>query len=86
MRIEEVHNRLQAAPFQPFSLHLPDGREVYVRHRDFIMPSPSGRMVIVYQPDDSFHVIDLMLVSDLEVKRDAGRSSDESWRPARDPS
>lgn len=77
MRIEEVRNLLQAQPFQPFSLRLPDGREVSVRHRDFIMPSPSGRMVIVYQPDDSFNVIDLMLLSDLE-KRDSTPRSDDS--------
>jgi hypothetical protein len=30
--------------------------------------SPSGRTIIVYQPDDSFNVIDLLLVTDLEFK------------------
>ncbi len=35
-------------------------------------------MVIVYQPDDSFNVIDLMLVSDLKEKPDARPSSEES--------
>lgn len=78
MRIEAVRDLLRAQPFQPFSFHMPDGREIHVRHRDFIMPSPSGRMVIVYQPDDSFNVIDLMLVSDLEVKGDGAPRSDGS--------
>ena len=31
------------------------------------MPSPSGRTMIVYQPDDSFNIVDLLLVTDLEV-------------------
>ena len=75
MRIEEVRNLLDAQPFQPFGMHLADGRELPVRHREFIMPSPSGRIVIVYQPDDSFNVIDLMLVTDLEVRPD-GSSPD----------
>ena len=33
--------------------------------------SPSGRTIIVYQPDDSSNIIDLLLVTDLEVKADA---------------
>jgi hypothetical protein len=37
------------------------------RHRDFIMPAPSGRTMIVYQSDDSFNIIDLLLVTDLEL-------------------
>ena len=78
MRIDEVRNLLRAHPFRAFSFHMPDGREILVRHRDFIITSPSGRMVIVYQPDDSFNVIDLMLVSDLEVKGDGTPRSDEA--------
>ncbi len=31
------------------------------------MLSPSGRTLIVYQADDSFQVIDLMLATGLEV-------------------
>jgi len=49
-------------------MHLADGREIRVEHQKFLMLSPSGRTVIVYQPDDSHNVIDLLLVTDLEVK------------------
>jgi hypothetical protein len=66
MTIEQVRNAYGAQPFQPFVIHLADGRQVPVRHRDFIMPAPSGRTMIVYQPDDSFNIIDLLLVTDLE--------------------
>ncbi|MGO9468192.1 MAG: hypothetical protein ACLQVF_29015 [Isosphaeraceae bacterium] len=44
-----------------------DGRQVPVRHPDFIMPAPSGRTIIVCQPDDSFNIIDLLQVTDLDV-------------------
>jgi hypothetical protein len=67
MTIEQLRNVYSAQPFQAFIIHLADGRQISVRHRDFIMPAPSGRTVIVYQPDDSFNIIDLLLVTDLEV-------------------
>jgi hypothetical protein len=38
-----------------------------VHHRDFMATAPSGRTLIVYQPDDSHNIIDLLLVTDLEV-------------------
>jgi hypothetical protein len=67
MTIEQIRNVYNKQPFQPFVIHLADGRQVPVRHRDFMMPAPSGRTMIVYQPDDSFNIIDLLLVTDLEV-------------------
>ncbi len=66
--IEQLRNLYQAQPFQPFVLHLADGREIPVQHREFLAPSPSGRTVIVYQPDDSFNIVDVLLVTALEVK------------------
>jgi hypothetical protein len=52
---------------------LADGRSISVNHRDFVASSPSGRTIIVYQPDDSFNVIDLLLVTDLEVSNGKSR-------------
>ncbi len=68
MTIEQIRNSYEARPFRPFVIHLADGREVPVHHREFIMSAPSGRTVVVYQPDDSFNIIDLLLVTDLEFK------------------
>jgi len=56
-------------------MHMADGRQISVFHRDFIMSSPSGRTVIVYQPDESFNIIDLLLVTDLELKSNGHQSS-----------
>ena len=67
MTLEQIRNVFRAQPFQPFTIHLADGRGISVRHPDFILPAPSGRTIIVYQPDDSFNIIDLLLVTDLEV-------------------
>ena len=72
MSIDQVRRLYQAVPFRPFVMHLADGREIPVVHRDFIMASPNGRDVIVYQPDNSFNIIDLALVTAL-----AGTSAPE---------
>lgn len=74
MRMTELRELRDATPFKPFVIHLADGRTIPVRHRDFLMSSPSGRTMIVYQPDDSFAIIDVMLVTSLRVKAN-GRSS-----------
>lgn len=68
MTIDQLRNFYEAQPFQPFVMHLADGREVLVRSREFMASAPSGRTVIVYQPDDSWNVVDLLLVTDLEVR------------------
>jgi hypothetical protein len=68
MTIEQIRNVYNAQPFQPFTIHLADGRDVPVLHREFIMSVPSGRTLFVCQPDDTVNFIDLPLVSDLRIK------------------
>jgi hypothetical protein len=68
MTIEQVRNFYHAQPFRPFVIHMADGREVPVSSREFMASAPNGRTIIVYQPDSSSNVIDLLLVTDLEAK------------------
>jgi len=68
MTVEQLRRLYEAEPFSPFLIHLADGRKITVRRREFLATSPSGRTIIVYQPDDSFNIIDLLLVTSLEVK------------------
>jgi hypothetical protein len=68
MTIERFRDFYDAQPFQPFVIHLADGRDIPVHHRDFVMAAPSGRTVVVQQPDDTLNVIGLLLVTDLEVQ------------------
>jgi hypothetical protein len=44
-----------------------DGRALHVPHSEFLSTSPAGRTVIVYGADDSFNILDLLLVTDIEV-------------------
>ncbi len=70
MTIEQMRAAYDAQPFRPFVIHLADGRAVPVNHREFIMAAPSGRTVVVCQPDDTFIIIDLPIVTALEIKAD----------------
>ena len=68
MTIERLHELYRAQPFRPFVIHLADGRDVPVLHREFMASVPTGRTIVVMQPDESVNVIDLLLVTDLETK------------------
>ena len=63
--------------FIPFDLtiHMVDGRAFRVAHPDFVAQSPSGRTVVVFQTDETYSVLDLLLVSELEVHAPDGRAA-----------
>jgi hypothetical protein len=67
--IEQVRNVMHAVPFQPFTVHLVDGRRYLVKHPDFIAipTTPRGRDLTVHD-DDGPHLIDLNLVVELHAE------------------
>jgi hypothetical protein len=66
--IERIKQRHSAEPFRPFIIHLADERQIPVKHREFMAISPSGRTIVVCQTDDTSNIIDLLLVTDLEIR------------------
>jgi hypothetical protein len=68
MTIEQLRTAYEARPFRPFLIQLADGRQVPVLSPEFLAAAPSGRTIVVFQQNDAFHVIDLLLVTDLEFK------------------
>lgn len=68
MTIEQIRIFYEAQPFQPFVIHLADGRAIAIPSREFMMASPTGRTIGVYQPDGTANIIDLLLVTYLELK------------------
>jgi hypothetical protein len=76
MTIEQLRHAHQAQPFQPFSLHLADGKQLDVPHREFLSHSESGRTVIVHERGEAWNVVDLLLVTRLEFSpaRAAGQN------------
>jgi hypothetical protein len=62
-----IRQLLNQYPPQPFTLHLADGRALPVPHPDFISVSQSGRRVIVEKTDDTFEIVDVLLISSVEA-------------------
>jgi hypothetical protein len=67
MTVEQLKNVHGAVPFRSFTIHMGDGRSFRVDHPEFLSRSQSGRTIIVQQPDESFSVLDMLLVTELEV-------------------
>ncbi|MEM7681559.1 MAG: hypothetical protein AAF288_06365 [Planctomycetota bacterium] len=70
MTVEQFKSVLHAQPFQPFTIHVADGRAFKVRHPDYVSRSPAGRTVIVYGDGDGFSILDLLLITEIEVHPD----------------
>lgn len=66
--MEEIRTRYNARPFVPFVMHLADRRSISVSHPEFMARDPQGRTVTVYQPGEGANIIDVLLVTDLELK------------------
>jgi hypothetical protein len=64
MDLEGVREALHREPFKPFSICLADGRRVPVRHPDFV--AVGKRRIIVVQPDDSWSVVEPLLIVSLD--------------------
>ena len=77
MTAEQLRKLHREQPFRPFRIHLADGRSLAVPHPDFLWITPNGRTAAVFSTDDdAFDIVDLLLVTSLEVLKDSknGRS------------
>jgi len=74
MTTEQFRATLHQQPFRPFTIRMADGRAFEVAHRDFVAMSPSGRTVIVYESEENYSILDLLLMSELQVSAANGRS------------
>jgi len=74
-RLRAVH---QAQPFLPFTLHMSDGRSLKVTHPELLAVAPTERYAVLILPDESTHFIDILLISDIEIKVPKGRN--DKWR------
>jgi len=68
MTIEQLRLLHLAQPFQPFDIHLADGRTLSVEHPELLAHAPTGRTFAVAHPDGVFEIVDLLLVVSLEPR------------------
>ena len=67
MTIDAIREAVHAALFRAFRLRLAGGPVLPVLHPDYIAFGPKGKTVVVYQTDDSFKVLDTMLITEIEI-------------------
>ena len=65
MTASQLFETLHADPFIRFSIHLVDGREIYVQHPEFVLISDDARIAKVFTGDDPPEVIDIALIVSL---------------------
>ncbi len=68
MKIEKIREALHAQPFRPFWIHLADDGQIPVAHEDFVALEPAGREIVAYLPDNTHHIVDMMLGARLESR------------------
>ena len=65
MTSEQLHKMHVARPFDPFTIHLADGRQVRVNHPEVLAHAPGTRIAVVALPNDSTEIIDLLLITSI---------------------
>ena len=68
MTIEQIKKMHETRPFQPFDIHLADGRSLPVEHPEFLLRSPTGRTIVVGLFDGTHEIVDLLLVTSLKSR------------------
>ncbi len=64
---EQLRRTHQATPFRPFAIRMADGRQFPIPHPDFLSFSPIGRTAVIFHPDGSASIVDLLLMTELEL-------------------
>lgn len=67
MTLEKMRSVHRAVPFQPFTIRVADGRSFHVSHPELLAFSATGRTVTVEYGNDEHSIIDLLLVTEIQI-------------------
>ena len=67
MNVAILRELYETRPFVPFTITLADGRKLPVIHNEFLAFFPKGRAVMLTHGDDRFTLIDLLLITSVDV-------------------
>lgn len=80
MKVEDIRGVRDAAPFQPFSLVLADGRSFLVPHHDFLSLAPKGTALVLWTDDGHISsILDAALIA--EIRMETNGTSRSKKRP-----
>jgi len=83
MNAADIRRVYEAAPFEPFRVHIANGKSADIPHPELMHLSPNGRRLIVEAPDDAFEIIDVSLVTSLETLPKNGNKKPRQRKPQR---
>ena len=67
-----IRDLIQAVPFQPFDIHVADGRKFRIEHPDFILASSKNQSEVVIEEEhnDRMHFVSALLITSVEKVSD----------------
>lgn len=74
MTIEQLRAVQQATPFRPYVLQPADGDRIVVRHPELVLITPGGRTIAVATSADAVKIIDLSLVTAIDIPKNHRRT------------
>ncbi len=78
-----LRDALWQQPFEPFTVHLADGRKELVKHPESMAIGP--RVVVIVREDNSVLKVEPLMIVSLEQKGQAGKRGDGASRKRRPP-
>lgn len=65
--MEQLRTLHQARPFRPFAIHTADGARFPIPHNGFLAYDPEGSTLVAIRPHHTLSILDLDLITELEV-------------------
>jgi hypothetical protein len=76
MSADELRNLLNAVPFRPFTVYLPDYGAYRIPDPELALLTPNGHtLVLSEQPSDSPDILDVALITRVEVEAEPAAES-----------
>ncbi|MBC8128438.1 MAG: hypothetical protein H8M99_14955 [Gloeobacteraceae cyanobacterium ES-bin-144] len=66
MNIDVLISFINATPFEPFRVGISDGKELEVRHPDYLIISPGKGHVMIYTSPERFQMVDSKHITRVE--------------------
>ncbi len=82
MTIEQLRRVHQARPFQPFDIHLADGRRLPVNHPELLAIAPPGRTIGVGLKDGTIEIVELLRATSIKPRPNSLTQPSDSYLAA----
>jgi len=76
MSADELRKLLNARPFRPFTVFMPNDKSFRIPHSEFALITPNGRTMVVSESNsDAVDILDVPLIARIEVEAAQPRDS-----------